>query len=319
MHAAPAGMVLMSYCLDLYFEPPVQHTRMLRYFAARKHYAIAENHASYENTDTGVYFSVKLLCARDVSFRKSVVSAHFEINYNRPSFFGIEAERELSDLVATFRPRIEDSQIHGMAAGPYSGEGFLNGWNFGNLFSVRNRLSNDPNGNIPSIAADELRAAWTWNYRRAERNRLNIRCFVPRIMFSVIKEHPRRVIVWAQGTPVLLPKVDYVLVGRIARGEKRYGLASWSELLEIVQRAGFDTTRNPITLDYAAMPPSIAHWTENIPLIDPAALSRAHIEAYQIVDDELVEAARESIERDQGDLSIMRIPTNSKDNGARRP
>jgi hypothetical protein len=285
---------------------------LLRYFAARKHYAVTGNQALYKNPDTGVYFSLTLQCARDVLLRKSVVSAKFEINYNRPSFFGLEAERELSALVVLFQPRIEDPQMHGMAEGPYSRDGFLDGWNFGNLFSVRNRLSNSPDGNIPSMAADELRAAWTWNYQRAERDRLNLRCFVPRIMFSSITDRPRRITVWPQGTPILLPKVDFVLVGRIASGEKRYGLSSWSEVLQVAQRAGYDTTRDPLKLDYAATPPPIAHWVDNIPLIDHAALSRAHMEASQIVDDELVTAARESIERDQGALPITRMPTNSK-------
>jgi hypothetical protein len=300
----------MSYSLELYFDPEVQHTRMLRYFAARKHYAVADDRVSYGNPDTGVYFSTILRCIRNVMFRKSVVAAEFEIKYNRPSFFGIEAETELSELVATFRPRIEDPQIRGMGEGPYSSEGFLNGWNFGNLFSVRSRLSDNPDRDIPSMAADELHTSWTWNYRRAELDRLNARCFVPRIMFSRIKERPCRVVVWPQGNPVLLPEVDYVLIGRIAAGEKRYGLAPWSEVLDVVQRAGFDTARSPLKLDYGATPPAIAHWVNNIPLIDHAALSRAHIEPYQIVDDELVAAARESIERDRDDLATMRLRPN---------
>jgi hypothetical protein len=282
---------------------------MLRYFAARKHYAVQDDRASYECPDTGVYFRIILRSVRNVVFRKSVVAAEFEINYNRPSFFGIEAERELSDFVATFQPRIEDLQMRGMGEGPYSGEGFLNGWNFGNLFSVRSRLSDNPDRDILSMAADELHTSWRWNYQRAERNRLDARCFVPRIMFSCIKERLCRVIVWPQGNPVLLPEVDYVLVGRIAAGEKRYGLASWSEVLDIVQRAGFDTARSPIKLDYAATPSLLAHWVNNIELIDPAALGRAHIEAHQIVDSELVAAARESVERDQDDISITRLPT----------
>jgi hypothetical protein len=295
----------MSYSLELFFDPAVQRTRLLSYFAARKHHAVADARASYENPDTGVYFSVMLRCVRNVVFRKSVAAVEFEINYNRPSFFGIEAEREISELVAAFQPaRIEDPQIRGMAEGPYSGEGFLNGWNFGNLFSIHSRLSDNPDRDIPSMAAAELHASCTWNYQRAERDRLNVRCFVPRIMFSRIKERPRRVIVWPQGNPVLLPEADYVLVGRIAGAEKRYGLATWSEVLDVVQRAGFDTTRSPLNLDYAATPPPIAHWVNNIPLIDHASLSGAKMEAYQVVDDELVAAARERIERDQDNLSI---------------
>ncbi len=49
----------MSYSLELFFDPAVQRTRLLSYFAARKHHAVADARASYENPDTGVYFSVK--------------------------------------------------------------------------------------------------------------------------------------------------------------------------------------------------------------------------------------------------------------------
>jgi hypothetical protein len=57
---------------------------------------------------TGVYFWITLRRARNILLQRTVASAEFEINYNRPSFFGIEAERELSAFIAAFQPRIED-------------------------------------------------------------------------------------------------------------------------------------------------------------------------------------------------------------------
>jgi hypothetical protein len=299
----------MSYDLDLYFEPAVSRSRILQYFTTRKRYTIEENNAVYQNPDTGVYFFMRLRCARSILLQKNVVAAELEINYHRPSFFGTEAEIELSALVAAFQPRIQDPQMRGMGEGPYSGEGFLNGWNFGNVFGTRVGLSNNPGRDIASMPADRLRAAWAWNYRLAEHQRRNPDCFVPTIRFFRIDRRASTVVAWGDGMPVLLPKVDYVVVGRSVSGEPRFGLAPWSAVAEIVERAGFATTNDPLTLAYSATPLPIANWVPQIPMIDLGSLEQ--LRADQILDDELIAAAKESIERDKDDPSIMTIPSNS--------
>ena len=281
----------MSYTLNLYFEPPVRRHRLLQHFAARRHFSIKNDDVVYENQYTGVYFFVRLRSARKL-FRSNVVSAEFEINYYRPSYFGIEAENVLSDFIAVFRPRIEDPQMQGMGEGPYSREGFLSGWNFGNVFAGRNASS--PGRNVISMPSDQLRASWEWNYHCTERQRRNPGLFVPTIFFFRIEGRPSRVVFWGEGMPILLPKVDHVLVGRIVSGEKRYGLASWSELLEVIRRAGLDATNDPLKLAYRVTPQPIANWVANVPLIDFDALERLRPD--QILDNELIAAARESIE-----------------------
>ncbi len=92
--------------------------------------------------------------------------------------------------MAAFQPRIEDPQMRGMGEGPYSREGFLSGWNFGNVFSVDNALSSKPDRNIPSMPANELSAAWEWNYHLAECDWRNPNLFVPMIMFFRIEGRP---------------------------------------------------------------------------------------------------------------------------------
>lgn len=76
-------------------------------------------------------------CERKFLLKKNVVSTAFEVNYNRPNFFGLEAEIELSAFVTEFQPRIHDPQMRGMGDGPYFGEGFLSGWNFWNVLGIR--------------------------------------------------------------------------------------------------------------------------------------------------------------------------------------
>jgi hypothetical protein len=282
----------MSYSLHLRFKPRARREHLLQYFAARRHYKRAKNRVSYANEDTGVYFWFDLRCSRDILLRRTVVSAEFEINYNRPSFFATEAEKELSAFVARFQPRIEDPQMRGMGEGPYSAEGFFNGWNFGNAFSIRSVLARSPDAEVLSMPSDALRAAWEWNNRLAERrDRHNRANYVPIILFWRVDGRASRVVVWSEARPILLPRVDYVVVARDTSDKPQVGLAAWDEVVEVAKRAGFDTGKQPLELRYLVPPPAIADWAANLPLIDLKSYARLH--PYQILDEELIAAARD--------------------------
>lgn len=274
----------MSYSLFLHFKPRLRRQDLLAYFARRRHYKAAKDRVSYQNEDTGVYFWLKLRCSRDILLRRTVVTAEFEINYNRPSFFGLEAERELSAIIGAFHPRIEDPQMHGMDEGPYSGEGFLRGWNFGNQFAIGQATPDK--SKIATMPAADLHAAWQWNIdcadRREKRDRHN---YVPTILFWQIDGRARRVVIWGEAMPIQLPHVDYVVVAREVSGKLQGGLASWAEVVELTKRAGFDASKETLELRYLVPPPMIAHWVANIPLIDLKAYERLH--PGQILDEEL--------------------------------
>lgn len=290
----------MSYDLDLFFEPAVRRRRVLEHFAARKYFTIDGDEVAYEHPHTEVNFFLRLRCAKNALLQRTVVAAEFEINYARPSYFGLEAERELSAFVAAFQPRIEDPQIHGMDEGPYSGEGFLKGWNFGNVFSLRSAVSRLADFGLASMLGEALRAAWAWNYAcAARREEFERSAFVPMIKFRRIDGCASRVVVWPQGEPVILPRVDYVLVGRLVGGEWRFGLAAWPEVEDVARRTGFDVTKDPLDLRYFVTPPEIAEWVVNIPLIDVGELEE--LPAYKIIDEELVAAAREEPRRGSRD------------------
>jgi hypothetical protein len=280
----------MPYSLDIYFKPPVALSRLLQYFGPRKYYRLVENKIIYENPYTEVDFFFRL---HGTFFGSRIAFAEFEINYNRPSFFGTEADIELSAFMEAFQPRIFDAQMRGMAEGPYSNEGFLNGWNFGNRFGVRAVMVEQPE--IITKPADELRATWEWNYRIYERSQLFKDCYVSKIFFLHFEGRLNRVVIWPRGEPVLMPRVPHVLIRRFVSRESRYGLATWSEVLDVVARAGFDTTKDSLHLKYIITPEPIADWVANIELIDHHALE--DIDPYRIIDENIVEAARAAIER----------------------
>jgi hypothetical protein len=277
----------MSYSLFLRFKPYLRHADMLRYFASRKHYRAAKDRVSYQNEDTGVYFWLKLRLGWDFLLRQTVVSAEVEINYHRPSFFGIEAEKELSAFVAAFHPQIEDPQMEGMDEGPYSGEGFLRGWNFGNRFAVQEIAAKETDSKIATMPSAELRAAWMWNYRCAERrDGRSARNDVLPILFWRIDGRVRRVIVWRDSMSILMPRVDYVVVAREIAGKPQAGLVVWPEVVDLAKRAGFDASKEPLELHYLTPPSIIVEWSAKIPLIDLETTER--LLPYQVVDDELI-------------------------------
>lgn len=278
----------MSYTLELRFRPGVARRRILRYFAERDNFKFDRGHILYDNPKTDVDFSLKLQCGRNLALQKTVVSAEFEINYNRPSFFGIEAERELSAFVAAFEPKIHDDQMRGMRDGPYTGAGFLRGWNFGNMFAVWGGLRTLPDLKIESMPANALHAMWDWNYRRAGRSDI---CIEPAVMIFRIDGRLSRATFWGDGRPIWLPRVDYILVGRQGSGGKEVGVAPWSEVVELARRAGFDTAKDPLHLDYFTTPPAIVEWFAQVPAIDLKCLER--IRPFRVLDEELVAAARE--------------------------
>jgi len=278
----------MSYTLEIDFKPAVAPQRISAYFAAREHFKMVGNQASYGNERTGVNFWFTFRFRRDLLFRKVIKSAEFEVNFFRPSFFGLEAEIELSAFVAMFRPRIFDPQIDGMRTGPYSGEGFLRGWNFGNAFAARDIPPEGSDHTDCAMPESALRAAWEWNYRIPKRVRqVKDRQFVPMIKFFRMNGRPATIAVWPLGMPISLPKVDYVLIGQSDDGEKRFGLAPWPEVLDLARSAGFDVSGTTLELAYRQTPEPIAKWFQDIPLIDLKSFE--FLEVHKLLDDETIE------------------------------
>jgi hypothetical protein len=289
MHARKEGN--MSYGLNLHFEPSIDRTDFLAHFTNRtKNYSLGESQIDYKNAATGTNFIIRYRSKRSLFSKRSVFAAEVEMNYFRPSYFGLEAEIEVSSLVAKFRPSVDDPQLRGMGQGPYSSTGFLEGWNYGNSFAVRAILSKNPAQGIPTMAAEKLRAAWMWNYQKPEwLAKANDLQFVPNVNLVTVRGIPSLMAVWAIGMPILLPKVDYVLVGRDDAGTKRYGLSPWSEVLEVVRRAGIDVGSDPLDIKYPVTPDPIAKWVAEIPEIDLQTLPRLSYE--EVIDTEIVAMA----------------------------
>lgn len=204
----------MSY--DLYFrsDAPPSPQEVRDYFSGRAHYEVRPTQAWYENPTTGVYFSFGFDEGEGGGLALS-----FNLNYNRPSFFGLAAEPEVATFIAHFNLGIDDPQSDGMGDGPYSREGFLRGWDAGNRFGV-SVMKERGSADVPTLPASTNTGIWRWNaMREAYLDFLGslemLPTFVPTIMLLAAEDDPRTVfttVVWGEAMAFMLPKVDRIVL-----------------------------------------------------------------------------------------------------------
>lgn len=264
----------MSY--DLFFKPRVgsfEPSRFFEYFNGRENYKAEGNQAWYQNEDTGVYFVFELQDEAEHEEGEYFPVA-LNVNYFRPSFFGLEAEPEARGFVDSFNLTVSDPQTNGMGDGEYSSELFIGGWNHGNEFGYSAILSEQENReDLVSLPTDDLIRAWRWNRNRSELQReLGGSRFVPRVMFMLIGDRPVTAAVWPDGIPIAVPRVDYFFVPRKELAPRRFlrrvedhTLVSHDEVLPVFRK--FATTRfdGTLVLDYVNAPKEIKSFVEALP------------------------------------------------------
>src|SRR5436190_4665967 len=249
----------MSY--DLFFKPrsgEVASGQVADYFRARRHYEVNDVQALYQNEDTGVYFCFDLQNDTDEAADASCPVA-LNVNYFRPSFFGLEAEPEVGAFVSTFDMIVSDPQIDGMGEGDYNGEKFLSGWNQGNEFAYSAMLREPGSRNsLVSYPAAKLLQAWSWNKNRQQlQNEFGKSLFVPKVMFILVAGQPRSVAVWPDGIPIATTEVDLLFVQRKELAPRRFlrriedqTLLSWNDALPILKKHQSQRSDGIIALKY---------------------------------------------------------------------
>ena len=241
----------MSY--DLFFSPrsgDVPPTSDFeRYFGGRSHYTVQNGQAWYENPDTGVYFSFDRCDPADDDEVSCWTS--FNLNYNRPHYFALEALPELEAFVSEFGLVVDDPQIDGMGQGEFAGDLFVSGWSKGNRLGVA--AAHDSATNAPlTLPSETLEATWRWNYgREAFQQRLGESIFVPKIVFLVVNGAPQTASVWTDASPIVLPRTDVVVIRREETAPRRFfrrrpdlAIVSWAELGPTLE--GFALEEEPL-------------------------------------------------------------------------
>lgn len=214
---------------DLYLtRPAITLEQFEDYFSDRPNYDVSDAQAVYQNENTGVYFVVE---HNDPSQRSAGgedagdlqpeedlfdYTATVSLNYYRPHVFGLEAVEEVAAFVEHFGFSVLDEQSEGMGDGPFSREGYLRSWNFGNEFGYSSILrGEDRPDKVWSMPASRLEAVWRWNLGKDElQASLREDIFVPRVFTAVVADGPATVVVWPDAIPELMPEVDYLMVLR---------------------------------------------------------------------------------------------------------
>jgi hypothetical protein len=219
----------MSY--DLYFfrsdaNPAITQSEFESYFSGRSNYELKDQQAWYANEDTGVYFSFDFSehdpCSEEDEPDCRATIA-FNINLCRPHAFALEADTELIAFTQHFAATVFDPQVQGLEEGEYFSEGFLRGWNSGNVFGHHAVLQRDPEAIHRSLPTAKLESIWRWNYQRNHRQEhVGNAMFVPRIFFYFVHGVVVTAVVWGDGIPILLPEVDMLIIPRNELAPRRW-------------------------------------------------------------------------------------------------
>jgi hypothetical protein len=265
----------MSY--DLYFSTrdgrsAISEEDFISYFERRRHYQ-SDTQALYENEDTGVQFWFNY--GAEESEGEGVngdeeggapeennpereefpTIASFNLNFNRPSFFVLEADIEVGQFVGNFDLVIYDPQIG--RRGAYLSEDFISTWSRTNARSC-SFLAGQHQSETYLYNGDELRRIWEWNYQREDRQ-LGNDYFVPRISLLETNGEVKSFVVWGDGIPIALPRVDALILGRQELKPRRepedeepeFSLVGWADVEPLLRHyPKYDLPLESFILDY---------------------------------------------------------------------
>jgi hypothetical protein len=231
---------------DLFFNPKsgeLSRDALLDHFAERPHYGFAdedEEVIAYDNDVTGVYFHFRFDEGGGGSGEEEAEGdddgpeISFEINAFRPPTFALEAEIELSALVKKFDLKVFDPQEDGIAGEEWKPRDFLRGWTKLNELAYAKILNEewDPEEPVYTLPRAEIERCWKWNVRYEELvEELGEHYFIANIALAATKDDKVSIqAMWPDARPVLLPKVDAVLLVRGEGKKQETRLVPWDEL-----------------------------------------------------------------------------------------
>ena len=177
----------------------------------------------YENQDTGVYFSFEFNePGEDFEPEEEIepienfadTNFAFNLNFMRPSFFGLEAfnfvEQFCKDLnLFILNPQAGSEQPYQ----PRQKEQFEI-WNNTNLWASKDHFNEME---CCYLSEEECVKVWEYNSnRKTLQEKLGEQYFVPKIFFFKTKQDikPITITTWTEHIPIVLPTTDFILLTR---------------------------------------------------------------------------------------------------------
>lgn len=288
----------MSY--DLHFSPrtgTLDAQQFEDYFRKRPLYQLQGSQAWYQNEDTGVYFVFEFNESGGEEDQPGF-PVSLNINYFRPSYFILEAEPEVSEFVKAFDLTVSDPQDGGMGEGEYNNDLLISGWNHGNEYGYSAIHRNpEKQKDIPVLPTATLHQIWKWNLERQSlQDRIGDDQFAAKIMFHRKDGHIATLAAWQDAIPIVLPRVDHILIVRDNLASRRFlfkrqdtALVSWEQANQAIQIEKYPAVGMGYSLKYDNPPAEILSFVKGLPA-DPGPLSG--MSADQVLDRELVDKHR---------------------------
>ena len=178
----------------------------------------------FENEDTEVYFSFETSdqeeddddATKDSSdsfndFETTNIA--FNLNFVRPSFFGLEAFNFVETFINDLDLFVVNPQGDDDTPGKPTKKYLYENWNKTNIWASKEHIDDES----LFYPIDKSNKVWEYNYKRQNiQDEIGEDYFVSRIFFFKEKQTNKVVSLsmWAEHIPVVLPITDYYLLGR---------------------------------------------------------------------------------------------------------
>ncbi|MEO8531443.1 MAG: hypothetical protein ABI459_09475, partial [Deltaproteobacteria bacterium] len=160
------------------------------------------------------------------------------LNYQRPLYFSAVAADEITALLAAFPLRVRDPQMQVQSDTPFDVEAFLANYETCAVDAVKAAFPGERRPDI--LSSQKIISIYLWN-----RSRLAIRrkhagdVFVPKITFMHHEDHLKTAITWSDGVPMVVPRVDSVILYRKETAARAKLIGRRAPGLELMSFAAF--------------------------------------------------------------------------------
>jgi len=218
------GEVLLSY--DLYFYPKEELvlSDVIDFFKRLTNFTVSETESGihqfwYENQDTGVYFSFDYNTIDEAAHEEDNIGLSFNLNYNRPTFFALEAMPYVKNFATEFSLLVVDTQDHeiggeGLPKEPNVSD-LIDTWKKGNLFAVS--TISQQQGRPPYLPLEKSMLIWEYQMNKEKlQESIGDDIFVPTL--CVIRTENDSIlstaVLWPYSIPQVFPKCEYIIAMR---------------------------------------------------------------------------------------------------------
>ncbi len=243
---------------DLYFcwQKPerIDFGAVSNWAAAQGSFSCTETQLWYDNAETGVYcsFDFEAQPAEDPEELPPIpdglfdTGLSFNLNFNRPSFFGREAMPLVEELAHRFGLYVVDPQVWDEGAGLHRevrASQLVSSWLEENRRAIRVFVE-DPELSSP-LYMPASQSDYLWRYRRSMKA-MQLSCgeelFVPQlpVLRRGDSRRVRTAFVLTQGIATVIPNADWVVIGKPKngffrkKGDTEYGVISQVRLNELL-------------------------------------------------------------------------------------